>query len=290
MASQVASHVASQVVNNKTCAQCEISFKGKSSKCLNCSICNFWFCLECSHVSNKVYDVLKSEPNVKNLPFNCDGCTRVLPKITELAKALHLQQLKIESCEKKYEDLKNTLQSVVEEQVEKAITEYREREERKLNIIIHNVPEPRAESTDKKGDDEISLKEILLTTKCVGLKNFDFVRLGRPSDGRDRLIKVTLGSVSDKHRVLGGTRYLRAKIGQVYAHRWSKIFITPDQTKEERIKNMNLKRELEKRKLEEKNHDLIIFRGEIVERRSDSLVNSTMATPGISEPGRPFRL
>ena len=43
---------------------------------------------------------------MKNLPFNCDGCSRVLPKLTELAKSLHSQQQRIESCEKKVDDLK----------------------------------------------------------------------------------------------------------------------------------------------------------------------------------------
>ena len=62
--------------------------------------------------------------------------------------------------------------------------------------------------------------------------------------------------------------HIRTKIGDDYAHEYCKVFITPDQTKEERIKSMNLKEELERRKKDEKNDKLIIFRGEIVEKRS----------------------
>lgn len=65
--------------------------------------------------------------------------------------------------------------------------------------------------------------------------------------------------------MLGGTKHLRAKIGDDCAHEWSKIFITPDQTKEERIKTINLKKELERHKKDEKNDRLIILRDEIIE-------------------------
>ena len=44
---------------------------------------------------------------MKNLPFNCDGCSRLLPKLTELAKSLDWQQQRIESCEKRLKVLKN---------------------------------------------------------------------------------------------------------------------------------------------------------------------------------------
>ena len=61
----------------------------------------------------------------------------------------------------------------------------------------------------------------------------DFTRLGKPTAGKNRLIKVQLGPVSDKHKVLGGTKHLRTKIGEEYAHEWSSVFFTLDQTKEE---------------------------------------------------------
>ena len=64
-------------VNSKNCGQCDQPFK-KNQKSLNCNVCNYWFCLDCSHVSVKMNDMLRSQSCV-NLPFNCDGCLRVLP-------------------------------------------------------------------------------------------------------------------------------------------------------------------------------------------------------------------
>ena len=54
---------------------------------------------------------------------------------------------------------------------------------------------------------------------------------------------------------------------------------------------MNLKKELERGRTEEKNDKLIIFRGEIIEKRSfASVVNDMVGTPGTSVPGGAFHL
>ena len=198
------------------------------------------------------------------------------------------------------ETLGETLQSSVEKQVEKAINDYREREERKCNLIVHNVPEPRVDSMDKKGDDELSLRRIFEITKTEEVEIVELTRLGKPTAGKDRLIKIELRSVSDKHKVLGGTKHLRTKVGNDYVHEWSKVFITPDQTKEERTKSMNLKKELERRRKDEKNDKLIIYRGSIIDKKSIASArtdtstgtpgtSSSTDTPGGSEPGEVFR-
>ena len=54
---------------------------------MNCNVCNYWFCLDCSHVFNKLYDVLMKE-RTANLPFNSDGCLRLLPKLNALGSII----------------------------------------------------------------------------------------------------------------------------------------------------------------------------------------------------------
>lgn len=250
-------------VNSKSCAQCESVFK-KSQKSLNCQLCAHWFCLECSHVSVKLYEALKNEPS-RNVPFNCDGCTRLLPKITELGNAIKQQNERVDTCEKKIDSIKESLEEVVKERVEKAINDFKDREDRKCNIIIHNVPEPSNGSENKKQDDQASLSDILAVIKCedVGLEGF--VRLGTPG-GRPRLIKAVLRNVTDKHRILGGTKLLRQKTDKEYSSTWNNVFITPDLTKDERERNMRLKKELERRRTDENNPNLVISRGVIMQR------------------------
>ena len=278
--------MASQSVNSKACAQCEETFK-KSQKSLNCQLCSHWFCLECSHVSVKLYEALKHEPT-RNVPFNCDGCTRVLPRITELGNAIMKQNERIESCEKKLDSIKGTVEDVVQEKVENAIREFKEREDRKCNVIIHNVPEPRPESETKKEDDEKCLKEILSVVKCEDIEMSSFVRLGTPG-GKTRLVKVTLGTVTDKHRILGGTKYLREKKKDEYVHNWSKVFITPDLTRDERALSIRLKKELERRRTEEGNPNLFISRGQIIERGGKANVVAAPCRTEVQVPANQGR-
>lgn len=101
-----------------------------------------------------MYEALRHEP-VKNLPFNCDGCTRVLPRLAELGSTLSKQNIKLLDCEKKVNALKEDIEKIVELKVENAIVEFREREQRKCNIIVHNVPE-----SGKKETDAQSLRDI----------------------------------------------------------------------------------------------------------------------------------
>ena len=49
--------------------------------------------------------------------------------------------------------------------------------------------------------------------KCTYIEPKAFVRLGRPLDGKQRIIKVILDSVTNKHQLLGGVTLLRTKDG-----------------------------------------------------------------------------
>ena len=201
-----------------------------------------------------------------NLPFNCDGCLRLLPKLTEIVSQLNTQTKRFDECNQKIKDLEESIDDKIEKQVEKAIEAFRDREERKCNVIIHNVPESATEN--RKEEDSAKLKEIFAVMKCEDVKAKSFVRLGRPIDGQQRLIKVVLGSVTNKHQLLGGTKLLRTKDGDGSStHGWSNVFVTPDLTKEEREKNRLLRQELAKRKNDEKNENLVIYRGKITDKK-----------------------
>ncbi|CAC5400856.1 unnamed protein product [Mytilus coruscus] len=137
-------------INNKFCAQCEETFK-------------HWFCIECSHVSAKLYNLLKTE-STPNLPFNCDGCVRVLPKLNELGLNIERQRVRFEELDTKLKVVESSMDDKIDKRVERAFESFRDREERKCNIIIHNVPEPDSSTDNKKKDDEIFLIDII--THC----------------------------------------------------------------------------------------------------------------------------
>ncbi|VDI20975.1 Hypothetical predicted protein [Mytilus galloprovincialis] len=271
-------------INNKSCAQCEETFK-KNQKCMNCNICRYWFCIECSHVSAKLYELLKTE-STPNLPFNCDGCVRVLPKLNELGLHIERQRVLFEELDTKLKVVESSMDVKIDQRVERAFESFRDREERKCNLIIHNVPEPDCSTDNKKRDDEISLKDILHTVQSDEVEIKSFIRLGKPNESKPRLMKVTVGSVVNKHKVLGNSKLLRRKNSDGYTvHKWNNIYITPDLTKEERDINTELRKELERKKKATNNANLVIFRGKIVERKDISGQSSMTNTASSVESG-----
>ena len=270
-------------INNKSCAQCEQIFK-KSQRSLNCNVCKYWFCIECSHISVKLYEILKSE-STPNLPFNCDGCVRVLPKLNEIGLYIESQKEKFNEYDRKLTVLENNMDVKIENKVEKALEAYRDREERKCNVILYNVPEPSLEINDKKSEDNNALLDIFKTVKCREAEVKSFIRLGKPLENKPRLMKVTLDTVSSKHKILGGSKLLRAKNNEGYVvHKRGNIYITPDLSKEERDKNAELRKELERKKNVNGNNNLVIFRGKIVDKRDITGTSSAGSSSSNTAP------
>lgn len=95
--------VNNKTINTKNCGQCDAVLK-RNQRSMNCYTCKYWFCLDCSHITGKLYDLLRSECT-SNLPFNCDGCMRILPKLTELVARIDDQKRKFEEYDGKIEQL-----------------------------------------------------------------------------------------------------------------------------------------------------------------------------------------
>ena len=81
-----------------------------------------------------------------NLTFNCDGCLRVLPKLSEMASQLNFQSKRYDECNQKIKDLEGSIDEKIEKQVEKATESHHDREDRKCNVLFHNVPESLSEN------------------------------------------------------------------------------------------------------------------------------------------------
>lgn len=198
------------------------------------------------------------------------------------------QDEKLAEYDLKFKALEKDLGNKIEEQVEKSLHAYKEREERKCNVILHNIPEPKSVDNKKQEDCE-NIKDLFSSIQCEDVTPVSFFRLGKPLKDKTRLVKVCLDSVSNKHRLLGGTKILREKRDDEYVSKWSRIYITPDLTKEEIEKSKALRVELDRRKKDEKNDNLVIFRGEIVDKmRSQNTGARTTASRTNGGP-RVFR-
>ena len=59
-----------------------------------------------------------------NLPFNCDGCLRVLPKLTEMVSQLNNQSKRYDECNQKIKDLEGSIDEKIEKQATCGIWEH----------------------------------------------------------------------------------------------------------------------------------------------------------------------
>ena len=139
------------------------------------AVCNYWFCLDCRHVSVKLYNMLPAGSRV-NIPFHCDGCVRVVPKLIELGSLIKNQNDKFTEYDAKIEDIQSSLDTKIEQQVGKSQQAYKEREERKCNIILHDVTEPTGD--DKKKEDLENIMDIARSVECEDIEVESFFRLG----------------------------------------------------------------------------------------------------------------
>ena len=158
----------------------------------------------------------------------------------------------------------DTLQSqpVNMDTASKIVDEYRDREMRKSNIIIYNIPEPKSkDSTGQKKDDIAVINAIAEEIGSTALDIVDVARLGTKASDKSRPLKVRLNSLSQWRFLLINARKLRN------SDQFSRIYINPDLSYKERQALRELRQELARRKTAGEK-DIFIHRGQIVKKTS----------------------
>jgi len=141
------------------------------------------------------------------------------------------------------------------------VDEQRERDKRKLNLILHNVPESAKQSgPERKADDISTINGLLHQHLDFNPTISNAIRLGKKSD-RPRLLKVSVATIQEKSTILRNCYKLRNSKNPTYIQ---KIFSTPDLTPLEQKKDKVLRQ-----KLAEMNKDGKVYKiknGVIVQR------------------------
>ena len=265
--------------SEKPCNKCGGSID-EGVKALQCEFCANWSCLHCTEVPENMYDLLmdKDAPGSASFLWSCHSCIHAIPTIKNLGRAM--QGIRDEQSETKVElgklKLKvDNLESSIEVKVQEAIEAYRDRESRKCNVIIHNIPESKKlEAKERREED---LQEVgSLLEEGLELKDFQvqsIVRLGKRMEDKHRLIKVTVESVKTKREILSKTKKLKNDV------KWSRTFVTPDLTPTERNRSKLLREELKRRKAAGE-EGLVIRRGLIVKVDQEADSTSPAASKG----------
>ena len=133
-----------------------------------------------------------------------------------------------------------------------------DKEKRKLNVVIHNLPETEAESlTDRAQSDQEQFRDLVKDCFRMNIRTSRSFRAGKKIDGKPRLLIITLENIETKLELLKMAPQLR------HHERGKNIFVTPDLTREEREEGKKLREELKARR-QAGESNITIRRGRIV--------------------------
>ena len=141
----------------------------ESDTAVSCNKCNRWLHHSCAGFNQTEYKSLTKEgKNQENLMWFCDGC---LPQIRCFLQGVSIPKSETTSSEmfKKMDKLiegfarlekamvakENSIEDLIEEKVEKYLTDQSEREDRQHNLIFHNTPEAEAEEIEDRKEHDI---------------------------------------------------------------------------------------------------------------------------------------
>lgn len=142
-----------------------------------------------------------------------------------------------------------------------AIDDFLDREKRRRNLVVHNLPEQAGDTkADRTRADQSFFSKM--TRDCFRLETRPVSSFrvgggtGRDGPNRPRLLVVTLESEDVKHSVLRNASLLKG------TEQYSNVYITPDLTYQERQQRRELRAELERRRSQGETN-LVIRRGRI---------------------------
>ena len=147
------------------CGVCNSMVTEKHKNPIMCEICDKWHHLECTDLDKKAYDFLEiAATKYPGIKWYCSSCSaeplndersmRQDARIDKLGSMVEAMQSKMESVLTLLESEK--VEQTLEITVSEALTEQREIDEKKCNLMIFNLPE----SKDKE-EDLSKVKEVL---------------------------------------------------------------------------------------------------------------------------------
>ena len=159
-----------------------------------------------------------------------------------------------EKCTK-YEKMCQQKESNDQELIEEAM----ERHRRRKYLIVSGLQEKTQGSVeDRLAEDTHTLKQLASTIGVNDIDPEEVSRIGRISRDRPRLLRVKCNSLEEKISLLRMAKNLRKHTA------YSGVYINPDLTRPQRVKNKELRDELKRRR--EAGEEVMIYRGRVIEK------------------------
>ena len=149
--------------------------------------------------------------------------------------------------------------------------EFLEKDKRKNNLVIHNLPESEVSSLAERSEKDIKLfKDVVRDTFKMNVTVSKAFRVGKVVQTKPRLLIITLATPGVKGDILRIAPQLRN------SDTWGNIYITPDLTKTEREAARKVREELAARRAAGESN-LTIRKGKVV---------SVVQPAGYEAPGK----
>lgn len=194
------------------CTVCDSVVSVENS--ITCDLCHNVLHTTCSGLSRSEIQYMKTKN--RKLSFYCSQCTDLklqLSKMEELNKIVHSLQGEIQLLKEKLSSPGHSFEHrLAPEDTEKIIREVTERESRKSNLVLFNIPELNNSSKAEQTTSDVTTVNEILDSLNVPLTIQAATRLGKydPTNLQlKRAIKVTLPQPSNVYDVLRNCKKLK---------------------------------------------------------------------------------
>ena len=155
-----------------------------------------------------------------------------------------------------------------------------DRDRRKNNLVVHNLPEPESESaTERSVKDILRFQEVIKDTFRIQVAVTRCFRVGKSVKDKARLLIVTLDTPGVKHEILRLAPQLRQ------SEKWGNIYITPDLSRSEREAARKVREELAVRRAAGETN-ITIRKGRVVSTVTSSARQEATVSP-VTAPSGP---
>lgn len=215
-------------------------------KAVQCATCKLWVHTACEEMSDDLYNVLSAK--FGGVMWHCVNCLASTARLDASIKAMEMRLLNVESKVEAVEDrtqlmevrvdkvemtARQAMQEAVgakEDVANVVFEEMRDREEKKMNILLHNIEERRGTVEEARRWDEASfdniMKELDVTSRYRDSTTFSR-RIGAVREDRARPLLVGLKNEDVKNEILNNTRKLATGPLRL-------VSVVPDLTKRQR--------------------------------------------------------
>ena len=191
------------------------------------------------------------------------------------------------TCEKVVKEVTAKIDTLPKQRENKDVTEttkvmsqvfdsFMDKEKRKLNVVVHNLPEPNGNSFAERAEQDQQLfTKVIKDSLNLIVRPTRTFRVGRKMGEKPRLLIVSLENTDTKAEILKMAPEIR------HHPEWSRIFVTPDLSKKEREEGKRLREELHARK-EAGEENLTIRKGKIIKIQEKRVPNPSQSTGAAS--------